>query len=109
MTKQSEEMKKPRGRRPAVSIGEKIAEAERLLAQLKEQARHEEKANLEKNRKAISDLFKSERLDTIDVEEWRKVVPQVKALVGLAVPSESEQPAADKGAQVREKPVAQAA
>ena len=109
MTKQTEQTKKPRGRRPAASIVEKIAETEKLLAQLKEQARREERENLDKNRKAISDLFKVERLDTIDVEEWRKVVPRLKALVGLAASSGSEPPAADKGAQVREKPVEQAA
>jgi hypothetical protein len=108
MTAQTEQAKKPRGRRPAVSINEKIAEAEKHLQQLKEQARREERENLDKNRKAISDLFKSERLDTIDVEQWRKVLPKLRSLVGLATSSDSE-PAADKGAQVREKPVEQAA
>jgi hypothetical protein len=109
MTKQTEQTKKPRGRRPAASIVEKIAETEKLLAQLKEQARREERENLDKNRKAISDLFKAERLDTIDVEQWREVVPRLKALVGLAASSASEPPAADKGAQIREKPVEQTA
>lgn len=109
MTTKSESAKKPRGRRPGVSITEKIAEAEKLLATLKEQARREERETLEKNRKAISDLFRSERLDTIEVEVWRHVVPQLKALVGLVAASDSEPPAADKGAQVREETVEQPA
>ncbi|ANB78006.1 hypothetical protein AYM40_37215 (plasmid) [Paraburkholderia phytofirmans OLGA172] len=109
MTTKTEAPKKPRGRRPAASITEKIAETEKLLASLREQARREERENLDKNRKAISDLLKSERLDTIDVEVWRNVVPQLKALVGLAASSESEQPAAEKSAPVREKPVEQPA
>jgi hypothetical protein len=37
------------------------------------------------------------------------VVPQLKALVCLAASSESEQPAAEKSAPVREKPVEQPA
>ncbi|CAH2778899.1 MAG: hypothetical protein CBARDMAM_0994 [uncultured Caballeronia sp.] len=94
MTTKAETPKKSRGRRPAVSTTEKIAETERLLTSLREQARREERENLDKNRKAISDLFESERLDTIDVEVWRNVVPQLKALVGLAASSESEPPVA---------------
>lgn len=109
MTTQTEQTKKPRGRRPAVSISERIAEAEKHLATLKEQARREERENLEKNRKAISDLFKTERLDTVDVEQWRKVLPKLKALVGMAASSASESPAADKGASVQQQPAAQAA
>ena len=82
MTEKVNSEKKPRGRRPAVSIAERIAETEKLLASLREQQRREERENVEKNRKAILDLFKAERLDLIPVDEWKKVVPQLRALVG---------------------------
>ncbi|WP_454875160.1 hypothetical protein [Paraburkholderia xenovorans] len=89
MSKQDVTEKKPRGRRPALSTAEKIADMEKQLAALREQARREERENVEKNRKAIFDLFKSERLDVIGVDEWKKVVPQVKALLGVKASGDS--------------------
>ena len=72
-----------------MSTAEKIADMEKQLAALREQARREERENVEKNRKAIFDLFKSERLDVIGVDEWKKVVPQVKALLGVKASGDS--------------------
>lgn len=89
MTEQTTAEKKPRGRRPAASIAERIADAEKHLATLKEQQRREERENVEKNRKAILDLFKAERLDLIPVEDWKKVMPQLRALVGAEATGES--------------------
>lgn len=96
MTGKTETTAARRGRRPAVGIDEQIADAERKLLELKERKRSEEKANAEKNRKAISELIKGERLDTVDVEEWKRRIPKIKALFGLAEASGSEKPAGGK-------------
>ncbi|MDN7865510.1 hypothetical protein QZM19_19190 [Burkholderia multivorans] len=74
---------KPRGRRPAASLEERIAEAERLVASLKEQKKLEERQNLERNRKAILDLFKSEGVDTIPIEKWKAAMPKLKTVLGV--------------------------
>ncbi|MCX4151006.1 MULTISPECIES: hypothetical protein [Paraburkholderia] len=76
-----------------MSLDEQIAETQRRLEALREKKRVEEKNALGKNRKAIGDLFKAERLDTVDVEVWRKALPKVKALLGMAAESESDPPA----------------
>ncbi|RQR60181.1 hypothetical protein [Burkholderia sp. Bp9015] len=83
MNQQVAANKKPRGRRPAASIDERIAEAERQLASLKELKKVEEKQSLDRNRKAILDLFKSEGVDSISVELWKGAMPKLKALLGV--------------------------
>lgn len=83
MNQQSPEIRKQRGRRPAASIDERIAEAERQLASLREQKKVEEKQSLERNRKAILDLFKSEGVDSISVDLWKGAMPKLKALLGV--------------------------
>ncbi|KWK68740.1 MULTISPECIES: hypothetical protein [Burkholderia] len=109
MSQQTETNRKPRGRRPAASIAEKIAEAERNLANLRELQKREEKENLEKNRKAILDLFKSERLDAIPVERWKELVPQLKALIGDGTRSGSDADGAGQSAANEAAAAAQAA
>jgi Spy/CpxP family protein refolding chaperone len=74
---------KVRGRGRAVSIDAKIAEVEEQLKALKEKKRLEDKAALEKNRKAILDLFKSEGIDTVEVGSWHKAMPQIRKLLGV--------------------------
>ncbi|WP_193727070.1 hypothetical protein [Burkholderia sp. BE17] len=109
MNQQTDTSAKPRGRRPAASLAERIAEAERHLAGLREQQKREEKENLEKNRKAILDLFRSERLDVIPVERWKELVPQLKALVGDGSPSGSDATGSDQRAANEAGAAAQAA
>jgi hypothetical protein len=89
MTERTNTDKKPRGRRPAASIAERIAKAEKELVALREMQRREERENLEKNRKAILDLFKAERLDIVAIEDWKRVVPQLRALVGAETANDS--------------------
>lgn len=101
MSRQDVTEKKPRGRRRALSTAEKIADMEKQLAALRELARREERENVEKNRKAIFDLFRSERLDVIGVEEWKKVVPQVKALLGVQVTGDSPAGAPESAREAR--------
>ncbi|MGR9587113.1 hypothetical protein [Pandoraea sputorum] len=74
---------KTRGRGRAVSIDAKIAEVEEQLKALKEKKRLEDKAALDKNRKAILDLCKSEGVDTVDVASWQKAMPQIRKLLGV--------------------------
>lgn len=109
MSQQTETNAKPRGRRPAASLAERIAEAERNLASLREQQKREEKENLEKNRKAILDLFRSERLDAIPVERWKELVPQLKALIGDGTQSGSDAAGGDQRAANEAGAAAQAA
>lgn len=102
MSQQNEQDKKRPGRRSAVSIDEQIAETLKKLQALQDTKKRQDREKVEKNRKAISDLFKSERLDLVDVEEFRKVLPQIRALVGADAMSESE-PAAAAGVRNSER------
>lgn len=98
MTENNQTKAVRRGRRPAVGIDEQIADAEKKLQELKDRKRQEERANAEKNRKAIGELLKGERLDSVDVEDWKKHMPKIKALFGLTDASVSEKPAGGKSA-----------
>jgi hypothetical protein len=80
-------------------LDEQIAEAMKRVEALRDRKKAEDKAALEKNRKAISDLFKVERLDTVDVEMWRKELVKVKALLGLTAESESDPPSVPSAAK----------
>ncbi|MDF0506678.1 hypothetical protein POK33_38655 [Burkholderia cenocepacia] len=104
MNQQSSEIRKPRGRRPAASIDERIAEAERQLASLREQKKVEEKQSLERNRKAILDLFKSEGVDSISVDVWKGAMPKLKALLGLGVEAADAGRSAAAEAKASEQP-----
>ncbi|VVE56989.1 hypothetical protein PAQ31011_05168 [Pandoraea aquatica] len=83
MSQQVTSEPKARGRGRAVSIDAKIAEIEEQLKVLKEKKRLEDKAALDKNRKAILDLFKSEGIDTVDVASWDKAMPQIRKALGV--------------------------
>lgn len=104
MNQQSSENRKPRGRRPAASIDERIAEAERQLASLREQKKVEEKQSLERNRKAILDLFKSEGVDSISVDLWKSAMPKLKALLGVAGAAADTGRSASAEAKASEQP-----
>jgi hypothetical protein len=80
-------------------LDEQIAEAMKRVEALRDRKKAEDKAALGKNRKAISDLFKVERLDTVDVEMWRKELVKVKALLGLTAESESDPPSVPSAAK----------
>ncbi|WP_049117250.1 hypothetical protein [Burkholderia cepacia] len=105
MNQQTAAIKKPRGRRPAASIDERIAEAERQLASLRELKKVEEKQSLDRNRKAILDLFKSEGVDSISVELWKGAMPKLKALLGVT----GEAPESGRGVRSEAKVAEQAA
>jgi superfamily I DNA and/or RNA helicase len=57
---------------------EQIAKLEERLKKLKEEKRKREQATREKNAKAILDLIRTERLDTVDVEKWQQAVQSIK-------------------------------
>lgn len=99
MTDQTKAGKKTGGRRPAASVVERIAEAEKLLATLREQQRRESKESLEKNRKSILDLLRAERLDLIGVDDWKKAMPRIKSLLGV-----NESPDANQSSTKSEQP-----
>jgi hypothetical protein len=90
MGQQNEKDAKRAGRRAGLSLDQQIAEAMKRVEALRDRKKAEDKAALEKNRKAISDLFKVERLDTVDVEMWRKELVKVKALLGLTAESDGD-------------------
>ena len=102
MTQETGKEKKRAGRRPAASIDEQIAEAARRLEELREKKKAEDRATIEKNRKAIGDLIRSERLDGVDVEDWRRALPKLKALLGVAAEPEKAPQAAEKSAAAQE-------
>ncbi|MDN4571894.1 hypothetical protein DBB29_24865 [Pandoraea cepalis] len=89
---------KPRGRGRAASIDDKIAEVEEMLKGLKEKKRQEDRAAIDKNRKGILDLFKSEGMDVVDVAVWQKITPQLRKLLGMPGSVESTANGGAKGA-----------
>ena len=76
----TEQRKKP-GRRKAGSLEEEIAAQEEKLRRLREKKRREDAARLERNRKAILELIRAERLDTVDAEKWRAALPAIKRVL----------------------------
>jgi hypothetical protein len=96
------ETKPNRPGRRGRSTTEKIAELEQQLRQLREQERKELAQKIERNRKVIFDLFRVERLDTVEVEMWRRHLPKIKALLGLSTAAAGESATAGKSALASE-------
>lgn len=67
--------------RPSRSLDEEIEIQARRLEELREKKRKQEREALDRNAKAIAALLKSEQLDQIPVETWKRALPQVKALL----------------------------
>lgn len=76
------------------TLDEEIQRATYKLQQLQERKKQQEKRQRERNQKAVLELIKAERLDTVPAEQWEKALPQIKTLlvVNSAKPTEPVQP-----------------
>ena len=73
--------------RKARTLDEEIAHQREKLRKLEERQREQQRRERERNQKAVFELIKAERLDTVPAERWGAVMPRLKAL--LAVDPES--------------------
>jgi Spy/CpxP family protein refolding chaperone len=67
--------------RKARTLDEEIAHQREKLRKLEERQREQQRREREKNQKAVHELIKAERLDTVPAERWRAVMPKLKALL----------------------------
>lgn len=69
--------------RKARTLDEEIAHQREKLRKLEERQREQQRREREKNQKAVLELIKAERLDTVPADRWRAVMPRLKALLAV--------------------------
>ena len=69
--------------RKARTLDEVIAHQREKLRKLEERQREQQRRERERNQKAVLELIKAERLDTVLAERWRAVMPKLKALLAV--------------------------
>ena len=69
--------------RKARTLDEEIVHQREKLRKLEERQREQQRREREKNQKAVLELIKAERLDTVPAERWRAVMPKLKALLAV--------------------------
>ena len=69
--------------RKARTLDEEIAHQREKLRKLEERQREQQRRERERNQKAVLDLIKAERLDTVPAERWGAVMPRLKALLAV--------------------------
>lgn len=75
------EKKIVRQRRNSRSLEEKIAAATDNLRKLQDRQKKLNKKEHEKNQKTVIELIKSERLDVVPANHWKKVMPKIRELL----------------------------
>lgn len=71
--KQAEESK-----RKSRSLEDEIAAQRDKLKKLEEKKREQERKEKEKNNKAVLELIKAEKLDTVSADLWKTAMPAIK-------------------------------
>ena len=69
--------------RKARTLDEEIAHQREKLRKLEERQREQQRREREKNQKAVLELIKAERLETVPADRWRAVMPRLKALLAV--------------------------
>lgn len=69
---------KPRGRK-ARTLQEEITATAEKLRKLQERQKEIERKERARNQKAVLELIKSEKLDSIPIEQWRQAIETIKA------------------------------
>ena len=69
--------------RKARTLDEVIAHQREKLRKLEERQREQQRRERERNQKAVFELIKAERLDTVPAERWGAVMPRLKALLAV--------------------------
>ena len=77
----SSETTNPKPSRKAKTLGEEIAAQREKLRKLGKQQREQQRKERERNQKAVMELIKTERLDTIPSNLWREAMPKIRALL----------------------------
>ena len=90
----SSETTNPKSERKAKTLDEEIAAQREKLRKLGKQQREQQRKERERNQKAVMELIKTERLDTIPSNLWREAMPKIRALlvVDEANPEEPAKP-----------------
>ncbi len=63
------------------TLDDEIAAAAEKLRKLQERQKEQQRKNREKNQKAVMNLIKTERLDTVSSDLWREAMPKIKMLL----------------------------
>ncbi|WP_265283482.1 hypothetical protein [Verminephrobacter aporrectodeae] len=77
--------------RKAKSLGDEIAAAAEKLRKLQERQREQQRKERERNHRAVMELIKTERLDTVPSDLWREMMPKIKALLVVEPVKSAEQ------------------
>lgn len=88
-----------KGGRKVRTLDEEIAAQREKLKKLEDKQRELQRKDREKNQKAVLELIKAEKLDTVSADQWRAAMSAIKAAL-LVNPSEAPQavPAVQKTA-----------
>lgn len=78
------------------SLDEEIAAAQQKLNLLVAKKREEERKALERNQKAITALLRTEKLDTVPIEQWTSALPTLRKLLKVEVQKGGENGAPSK-------------
>lgn len=70
----------------SMSLDEEILKAAEKLKGLQEKQKKKNRKDQERTQKAISDLIRREKLDTISVNLWEAALPEIKKLLRLEQP-----------------------
>ena len=79
-----------KGGRKVRTLDEEIAAQREKLKKLEDKQREIQRKDREKNQKAVLELIKAEKLDTISADQWRAAMPAIKAAL-LVNPAEAPQ------------------
>lgn len=66
------------GRKTFASAKDEVAYLEQKLREARERAKKEEATRVEKNRKAIAELLRAERLDEVSIGAWKNAIDAIK-------------------------------
>jgi hypothetical protein len=112
--KMNEQQQGAKAKKTTKSLDDEIAATREKLRKLEEQKKDKERKELEKNRKAITALLSTEKLDAVPVEVWTAALPGLRKL--LKVPdakepksAEGTRPGAAAGPAPRKEPAPPAA
>ena len=75
--------------RKARTLDEEIAHQREKLRKLEERQREQQRRERERNQKAVLDLIKAERLDTVPADRWRGGHAQAQGLAEAGFAAES--------------------
>lgn len=79
-----------KGGRKVRTLDEEIAAQKDKLKKLEDKQRDQQRKEREKNQRAVMELIKAEKLDTVSSDQWRTAMPAIKAAL-LVNPVETPQ------------------